>query len=155
MTVQLDTNVLTRLAQPTHPLHATAASAVRNLQSAGHSLCIVPQNFYEFWVVATRPLGDNGLALTVPEAVTELDRLKRTFVLNSDTPTILPEWEKLISAFDCKGKTAHDARIVAAMKVHGVKDLLTFNVKDFARYSDLNVIDPAVAGVLPLPPTGR
>ena len=151
MIVQLDTNVLTRLAQPKHPLHAAAASAVRNLQSAGHSLCIVPQNLYEFWVVATRPLGENGLALTVPEAIAELDRLKRTFVLNPDSPAILPEWEKLIAGFDCKGKAAHDARIVAAMNLHRVKDLLTFNVKDFVRYGDLNVIDPIAASVPPQP----
>ena len=152
MTVQIDTNVLTRLAQPTHPLHAAAASAIRNLQSAGHPLCVVPQNLYEFWVVATRPLGDNGLGLAVPEVIAELDRLKRTFALLADSPALLPAWEKLVVAFECKGKMAHDARIVAAMNVHGVKHLLTFNVKDFLRYTDLNVIDPAAVGVLPPPP---
>jgi hypothetical protein len=36
MIVQLDTNVLTRLAQPGHPLNAVTLSAVRKLESAGH-----------------------------------------------------------------------------------------------------------------------
>lgn len=70
--IQLDTNVLTRLAQSSHPLHGTALTAVQELQSAGHVLCIVPQNLFEFWVVATRPPADNGLGLEVPEAKAEL-----------------------------------------------------------------------------------
>jgi predicted nucleic acid-binding protein len=71
MNVQLDTNILTRLAQASHPHFATALAAVQQLESAGHALCIVPQNLYEFWAVATRPVTDNGLGLAVPEAKAE------------------------------------------------------------------------------------
>jgi hypothetical protein len=34
---------------------------------------------------------------------------------------------------------------IAAMNVHGVKLLLTFNVKDFARYTGITVLDAASA----------
>jgi hypothetical protein len=40
------------------------------------------------------------------------------------------------------GKKAHDTRLVAAMLVHGVKHILTFNVGDFARYPNVVVLDP-------------
>ncbi len=64
MNVQVDTNILTRLAQHSHPQHDKALIAVTNLTSALHSLTIVPQNLFEFWAVATRPAGENGLGLS-------------------------------------------------------------------------------------------
>jgi hypothetical protein len=36
----------------------------------------------------------------------------------------------------------HDARLVAAMHVHGVTHLLTLNVRDFARYPGITVVHP-------------
>lgn len=153
MNVQLDTNILTRLAQPSHPLHAAALAALRDLQSAGHAISIVPQNLFEFWVVATRPISDNGLGLIVLEAKAELDKVRSAFVLLHDTPALLDEWERLLVAHDCRGKPAHDARIVAAMNVHGVKGLLTFNVRDVARYAEVTVLDAAAADATPPPTT--
>ena len=146
MNVQLDTNILTRLAQPSHAFHAVALAALRNLQSAAHVPCIVPQNLFEFWAVATRRVADNGLGLSAAEAKAELDRLKNAFVLFPDSPLLLGEWEKLVVAHDCKGKVAHDARIVAAMNLLGIKQLLTFNVKDFVRFTSITVLDAAFSG---------
>lgn len=40
------------------------------------------------------------------------------------------------------GKNVHDARLVAAMAVYGVRDILTFNGPDFARYAEISVLDP-------------
>jgi hypothetical protein len=54
MSVLLDTNLLTRSAQPGHPMYQDAVEAIDALQQQGETLCIVPQNLYEFWVVATR-----------------------------------------------------------------------------------------------------
>jgi predicted nucleic acid-binding protein len=36
----------------------------------------------------------------------------------------------------------YDARLVAAMRVYGVSNLLTFDVHDFARYPDIHVLRP-------------
>ena len=38
---------------------------------------------------------------------------------------------------------AHGGRLVAAMRLHGVSHLITFNVRDFRRYDGLTLIDPA------------
>src|SRR5580700_9915789 len=123
MNIQLDTNILARLAQASHPQYATALAALHQLESAGHTPCIVPQNLFEFWAVATRPVAGNGLGLAVAEAKTEFDKLKRSFLLLADPLALLDEWERLVVNHDCKGKSAHDARIVAAMNVHGVRQL--------------------------------
>jgi len=40
------------------------------------------------------------------------------------------------------GVQVHDARLAAAMRVHGVKRILTFNDRDFARYADMEAIHP-------------
>ena len=40
------------------------------------------------------------------------------------------------------GVQVHDARLAAAMRVHGVKRILTFNDRDFARYADIEAIHP-------------
>lgn len=40
------------------------------------------------------------------------------------------------------GVQVHDARLVAAMHVHNVNRILTFNTKDFARFTDIEAIDP-------------
>jgi predicted nucleic acid-binding protein len=63
MRVLLDTNVLCRLAQTAHPLHPVAEDCIAKLRNEGHELCIVPQVLYEYWVVVTRPVSDNGLGM--------------------------------------------------------------------------------------------
>ena len=49
---------------------------------------------------------------------------------------------RLVLAHDCKGKPAHDARLVAAMNVHKVDQLLTFNHQDFGRFAGIKVLVP-------------
>ena len=52
------------------------------------------------------------------------------------------EWENLVLNYQCRGKVAHDTRLVAAMTVHGLTSILTFNGADFARYPGILVLDP-------------
>jgi predicted nucleic acid-binding protein len=142
MSTLLDTNVLTRSAQPLHPMFKPAVEAVAALRARGEELCLVPQVIYEFWVVCTRPLGENGLGMSPTQAQAEIDRLKQLFKLLEDTPAIFPEWERLVVKHHVAGKNAHDARLVAAMRVHGLGQILSFNVADFARYEGIVVLSP-------------
>ena len=79
MRVLLDTNILTRSAQPAHSMHADAVDAISALRTIGDDLCIVPQNLIEFWAVATRPLSANGLEMTIAQAHSELAASKVSF----------------------------------------------------------------------------
>ena len=144
MSILLDTNLLARLAQDASPHHAIAMSAVDDLQRRGETLAIVPQNLYEFWVICTRPAGSpqNGLGLSVEQAHTERSKALSLFTFFPDNAAVYTEWERLVVSHQVKGKTAHDARLVAAMIVHGITHLLTFNVADFSRYSEIQLIDP-------------
>ena len=40
------------------------------------------------------------------------------------------------------GVKVHDAWLVAAMKAHRVKRILTFNASDFARFDGIECVDP-------------
>ena len=142
MSYLVDTNVLLRSIQKSHPMFQDADAAVKTLLHFGEILYVSSQNFIEFWTVATRPLASNGLGLTIKQAAHELNGLKTIFSVLPDTPDILIEWEKLAIQYQVQGKQAHDARLVAAMMVHGVPHLLTFNMDDFKRYADITAVHP-------------
>jgi predicted nucleic acid-binding protein len=59
-----------------------------------------------------------------------------------DDPAVHLVWRKLLVAHAISGVQVHDARLVAAMHVHGVKRILTFNARDFARFGDIEAIHP-------------
>lgn len=151
MNLLLDANVLLRIAQQRSREHLTAKSAVLALAKASIGLCVVPQVIYEFWVVATRPLEVNGLGMDVVTAEKSIQGIMEEFRLLKDERGVFGHWQSLVVEFAVKGKTAHDARIVAAMQRHGVRHLMTFNKADFTRYSGIHVSTPAeiVAGHLP------
>ncbi|MGD9856737.1 MAG: type II toxin-antitoxin system VapC family toxin [Planctomycetaceae bacterium] len=137
MRILIDTNILLRCVEPLHAQHLTSTNAVSVLRKDDHDLAIVPQGLYEFWSVATRPLGGNGPGLSVSDAQSELTALKRLFRLLRDERAVYAEWEHLVTTHDVKGKKAHDARLVAAMHRHAMTHVLSFNVGDFARYSSV------------------
>ena len=138
----VDTNILLRLVQKNSPMHLDTQMAILTLKKQGNFLCIIPQNIIEFWAVATRPLDKNGLGLSITQAEEESEKLKKIFILELDTPEIFTEWESMVIKYQVMGKQVHDARLAAAMVAHNITHLLTFNVEDFKRFSDIVVVDP-------------
>lgn len=138
----LDTNILLRLAQKTHVMHPVARRALISLRKQGEGLCIVPQNIIEFWVVATRPIANNGLGVSIGEAARATKKLRRLFKLVPDSSAIFVQWESLVLQYQVSGKQAHDARLVAAMTTHDTTRVLTFNTDDIKRFSGITAVDP-------------
>jgi predicted nucleic acid-binding protein len=143
MLVLLDTNILLRLAVPVHPMHMVARDAVIKLQAKGDRLVIVPQNIYEYWVVATRPIPNNGLGFNTKHTESTVDAFLETFSLLRDERGIFPLWQDLVRSMVISGKLAHDCRIAAAMIRHNVNRILTFNVSDFSRFVAISPVDPS------------
>ena len=137
-----DTNILLRSIDQTHPMHADATTALSSLLLSGDRVCVTPQNIIEFWNVCTRPVDRNGLGLSPGEADREASRLEGLLTLLPDVPAIYPEWRRLVVAHSVAGARVHDARIVAAMNVYGITNLLTFNGPDFTRYPGIHVVRP-------------
>ena len=109
----------------------------------GETIHIIPQCFYEFWSVATREIQFNGLGLSITDAQTELGRLRIIFSFLPDSPAIYAEWERLVTHYSVRGRDSHDTRIVAAMNIHRITHLLTFNKSDFKRFPTITVHLPS------------
>ena len=140
-----DTNVLLRIVQPTDPSYQTVQAAVRQLKAEGHQLHATPQNFAEFWCVATRPADKNGFGLTPSDVDVLLLRVEQLFPLLPDSPDVYPEWRQLVVNYGVSGVQVHDARLVAAMISHNITHILTFNARHFTRYAGegIEAVDPA------------
>ena len=135
MAYLLDTNILLRTISPNDPMHIETIAAIDILNASREQVVIAPQNLIELWNVCTRPAEKNGLGFTPERTKAEVDRLKRLFIFIPDTPAIFPEWERLVTTYEVKGTKVHDTRLVAFMLVHRLSQILTFNVKDFRRFS--------------------
>src|SRR5207253_10400596 len=117
--ILLDTNLLTRMTRSPDPQSGTARAAIQTLRGQGERLIVVPQNLYEFWAVATRPLGPppaggNGLGMTPAQAAQWLRFFQRRFVFLPDRDQLSKLWLALVEAHGVTGFRAHDRRLVAA-----------------------------------------
>lgn len=137
-----DTNIALLILQPDHPMAGAAARAIKAAIAQGHRLVITPQNLIEAWAVATRPADKNGLGFSPQHADAAMDHLLSLFSLLPDTEEIFPAWRNIVRQYGVTGKSVHDARLVAAMQVHGQTSILTFDT-GFSRYRNLTIVNPA------------
>lgn len=138
----VDTNILLRLARRSDPQHSLLYAAVAKLASEGATLHYTHQNIAELWNVMTRPVARNGFGLTVAEAEREVRVIEAGMSLLPENEDVYREWRKIVVQFAVSGVQVHDARLVAAMLVHGVRHILTLNAADFDRYDAITVVEP-------------
>lgn len=138
----VDTNLFVSILAKDNPWHNTAKKSVSTLVQQKNHLGFVPQNIYEFWNVCTRPMEKNGLGLTDQATALAVEDLENSFTLHPDTPKIYSVWKTLVAKYQVRGIQVHDTRLVAACLVHGLSHILTFNVKDFQRFSEITVVHP-------------
>jgi predicted nucleic acid-binding protein len=143
MLVLFDSNILLRWQEPDDPDQFLVAAAVDRLLHSGAAPCYTSQNLGELWNVLTRPVNRNGYGLTAARADHRAHAIESRISLLPDTPDVHIEWRRLLVAHSISGTQVHDARIAAAMHVHSVKRILTFNTKDFTRFTEIEAIHPA------------
>lgn len=145
----LDTNVLIRIANGLDMQNAVASGATIQLISDGHDVFLAPQNVIEFWSVATRPLANNGLNWDSSRVEQQVQTFLSRFQLLEDNAKIFDAWRQLVVTHQVRGKSVHDARLVAVMQTHQITHLLTFNIVDFVRYPNITTVNPA--SIAPVP----
>ena len=143
MRTLVDSNVLIARADLQHSGYQAAIASVDRLLMSGEELLVRPQNIAEFWRVATTPRGRHpgGLGLTAAEARLRRENIRRDFTLLRDEPALYDAWEHLVDQYQVIGLAVFDSRLVAAVQIHRLDRILTFNITDFARYG-VNVLDP-------------
>jgi predicted nucleic acid-binding protein len=140
----LDTNVLLRLLNRDDPQHELIRSALRTLREQGERLTFTSQSMAEFWNVCTRPVAARGgYGLSAEQTDRRARIIERLFELLPEGAAIHEEWRGLVVAHRAMGVQVYDARLVAAMRVHGITHLLTLNGADFSRYSGIRAVNPA------------
>jgi predicted nucleic acid-binding protein len=137
-----DTNILLRVSQRQDPDYGAIRTGLRSLRAAGARLCFTSQNLAEFWNVCTRPASENGYGLSIAETDRRAELIESGFIRLPDVEQVHAEWRRLVVVHSVVGVRVHDARLVAAMHVHGITHVLTLNEKDFARYPGITIVHP-------------
>lgn len=101
--------------------------------TAGAELWVSRQVLREFAVIVSRQMMVQNV-YDVDVLVGELDKLESEYVIADEDVDVTRHWKQLIQTYTVKGKTIHDANIVATMLAFGLNKLLTQNVADFRRY---------------------
>ncbi len=112
------------------------------LWEQGADLFYTSQNLAEFWNVCTRPADRNGFGFSISEADERAGLIEAKLNFAPDSEATHREWRRIVVADGVSGVQVHDARLVAAMHVHRIENILTLNTKDFRRFSDILVIAP-------------
>ena len=66
---------------------------------------------------------------------------QRRFTLLHDKEDLLTLWHELVSGLGVLGTKSYDARLVAAMQSHGIKNLFTLNTDHFRNFP-ITLVDP-------------
>jgi predicted nucleic acid-binding protein len=138
----VDSNILLRWVKPDHSDYLLVVSAIDSILRRGDVLCYTSQNVGEFWNTCTRPLDRNGYGISPQETDRRAKFFEEKLRLLPDGLAVHEEWRKLLVTHTVSGVQVHDARLAAAMQVHGVKRILTFNDRDFVRYTEIEAIHP-------------
>jgi predicted nucleic acid-binding protein len=138
----VDTNILLRIARRSDPQHKLVDGAVAKLALAGTTLHYTHQNIAELWNVMTRPMTRNGFGLTAAEAERAVRVIEAGMSLLADNEAIYRKWRRIILRHGVSGVQVYDARLAAAMLMHGIKHIVTLNVADFSRYHGITAVHP-------------
>lgn len=129
----VDTNVLVGASEPTRADHAAAQALIT---SDTRTLAVTPQVLREYLVVATRPAELNGLALSMEQAIANLNQFLDCFHVLPENAATVARLHQLVTEVSTSGRQIHDANIVATALAHGASSIITSDTRHFARFSD-------------------
>ena len=141
--VFVDTNILVYVKQALSPFNAQATAKLKELAAVGHALWTSRQILREYLVAMSHPAALTG-PVPMTALVADVLAFEKQFQMAEDGPAVTAELLNLLSTIPVAGKQVHDANIVATMLSHGIKKLVTHNVKDFNRYAGLITVIPLI-----------
>jgi predicted nucleic acid-binding protein len=141
VTYLIDTSVLLRLHDKQAVDRVRLQRTLQELAERGDIPVLAPQVIFESWTVLTREVVRNGFGYGPDDAAQMLREILSTYDCLADPPGITLCWLSLCEKHLVRGRQGHDCRLVAWMQLHGIRDLLTLNAGDFARYAQVEVVD--------------
>jgi len=138
----VDTNILLRMVQSDSLDNPAILACLDLLWQRGAEFFYTAQNLAEFWNACTRPRDKNGFGNSIELTDRYATQIETRLSFAPDSESTHREWRKIVLAQRVSGVQVHDARLVATMHVHEIANLLTLNVSDFRRYSDILAATP-------------
>ncbi|OLP16968.1 VapC toxin family PIN domain ribonuclease [Leptolyngbya sp. 'hensonii'] len=139
----VDTNVLIYANVVSAPYHQLAIDTLQNLYNAEIELWLSRQILREFIATLTRP--QTFINVQAPAVIIErIESFQDGFQIAEDGAQVTTGLLDLLQTSPMGGRQIHDANIVATMLTAGVDRLLTHNVGDFQRFSELITIVPLI-----------
>jgi predicted nucleic acid-binding protein len=140
----VDTIILVYATNEDSPWQSVAEQTLEEWRREGKQLCVSVQVLREYLAVTTRPAPGQTIPPDSVAIAENLTEFRKNFLVLEDTRPVSEELEVLARQFSVQGRQVHDANIVATLRVHGLRDLLTHNTADFKRYSSLVTVHPLV-----------
>jgi predicted nucleic acid-binding protein len=138
----LDTNILLRIPFDKASAPTEASQAYIALLAQGFAVGTTVANLAEFANVATRPVMANGVGLSSAQAQARIRTFEGQLAVFSESIESYEIWKRLLAQYEVRGRQVHDARIVAIMLQEGIRNILTFNTPDFARFPEIVTLHP-------------
>jgi len=140
--IAVDTNILVYAHRRDAPFHAVARPRLAELAESGNAWAIPWPCMHEFLAVVTHPAIYNpptplDAALRQIEAWMESPGL----VLLTEGPGYWKRLRETMVGARVRGARAHDARMVALCREHGVSMLWSAD-RDFSRFAGLKTVNP-------------
>jgi predicted nucleic acid-binding protein len=132
----IDTNILIYANYEDATLNRIAQRKIINYVDSFYQCFINRQVIREFLVYTTRHNFEND-KMNIEFL---LQRIRNNFMqyqILEDNKEITNNLFSLVQKYNLSGKKIHDANIVATMQTYNITKLLTNNVKDFERFTDV------------------
>src|SRR5271167_3571742 len=115
----VDSNILLRWVKPDHSDYPIIKSAIDAVLRRDGVLCYTSQNVAEFWNACTRPVARNGYGLSPLETDRKARFFEERLQFLPDSQAVHEDWRNLLVTHRVSGAQVHDARLAAAMRIHG------------------------------------
>jgi predicted nucleic acid-binding protein len=138
--LMVDTNILLTATNAQRTGHLAANRVFQIALDAGVHLATCGQILREYLVVATRPASQNGLGLFPDDALKNLEWFRKRHVYLEEPESVHHILAGLVKHRQAVGKRIHDLNIIALMKEHRIRMILTENPEDLEDISDIEIL---------------
>ncbi len=132
----LDTNLLYYSIDKTSAFHSVSQ---RFIDEVDNDLYTTTKNISEFLVATTR--GDSP-TLTPQQALESVQDFQKIMTIIYPNEKSFSQHKTLVQQYNPKGKKIHDYEIAAIAIAHGITLIATFNSSDFAKITEVTLLDP-------------
>ena len=140
----LDANVLAYAINADSPHHAASRALLEAARHPSITLYVTSQVLCELYSVITNPrrVAEPCSPTVALQIISALMAPPGMQVLSSPASAVT-KWMELVERRPVTGGDIFDLQLVATMLANSIKRIYTFNVADFAMFSELSVVLPA------------